>query len=336
MKRKRRIELRNEIPLPVLRGVGGNLASLAVFASQVVLGAHCPAPAVDSVQGDALDPGGPQNAYWAKVRQDRRVIPVIVLIAPSADAWLRQTLEALGVGEGISKDGDGVEGPTIRAATLTDAIFRDDGDYWTIAYRGKTRQLNEMKGFHYVVHLLRHAGREFSAIEVLAAAGVRPDDLSAGTVDPETDGLSVVTDLGNAGEVIDDQAAHEYARRLHDLREQLADLQEQLQEATRRNDLGRHDAVREKMETVLHEIDFIARQLAEAGRVGRGRKTGCGRKAASHQERARQIVSKNIKAALEKIGTSHPNLAHNLATHIRTGRTCVYTPDPEHPISWVL
>ena len=56
----------------------------------------------------------------------------------------------------------------------------------------------------------------------------------------------------------------------------------------------------------------------------------------SAAERARLNVTKSIKAALSKIGKNHPALGHYLATSIRTGTFCSYTPDPTHPISWTL
>ncbi len=52
-------------------------------------------------------------------------------------------------------------------------------------------------------------------------------------------------------------------------------------------------------------------------------------------ERARVAVTKRIKAALKKIPEHHPSLGHHLATCIKTGRSCSYTPDPEQPVAWV-
>src|SRR5262249_7885732 len=63
--------------------------------------------------------------------------------------------------------------PTLGAS----AVFRRDGDVWTIAYDGKSLRLKDAKGFQYIAHLLRHEGREFHAADLAAGvgAGPRPD-----------------------------------------------------------------------------------------------------------------------------------------------------------------
>ena len=52
------------------------------------------------------------------------------------------------------------------------------------------------------------------------------------------------------------------------------------------------------------------------------------------RERARQMVTKRIKDVIAKIRLTHPELARHLATSIRTGYTCAYVTDPDHPQSW--
>jgi len=51
-------------------------------------------------------------------------------------------------------------------------------------------------------------------------------------------------------------------------------------------------------------------------------------------ERARQTVSKAIKAALGRIGKNDASLGHHLATTIKTGAFCSYNRDPGVPIAW--
>jgi len=71
--------------------------------------------------------------------------------------------------------------------------------------------------------------------------------------------------------------------------------------------------------------------LAELGAAARG---GAGGSVASDAERARLNVTKGLKAALDKIASSHPPLAAHLAATTRRGTFCSYTPDPRHPIEW--
>jgi hypothetical protein len=41
-----------------------------------------------------------------------------------------------------------------------------------------------------------------------------------------------------------------------------------------------------------------------------------------------------MKIALQRINQHHPALGQHLATAIKTGAYCAYTPDPRLPISW--
>jgi non-specific serine/threonine protein kinase len=123
--------------------------------------------------------------------------------------------------------------------------------------------------------------------------------------------------LGDAGELLDTQAKAEYKRRV-------AELREELEEAQRFNDLARAAKIRA-------ELEFLTHQLAAA--VGMG---GRNRQANSAAERARLSITKTIKAALRHIEENHPILGQHLATSIKTGTFCSYTPDPTRPISWIL
>ncbi len=52
-------------------------------------------------------------------------------------------------------------------------------------------------------------------------------------------------------------------------------------------------------------------------------------------ERARSAVGKRIRAAVEKIHSHHPALGRYLAISVKTGRACIYRPDPMEPVTWV-
>src|SRR5262245_4494184 len=56
--------------------------------------------------------------------------------------------------------------------------------------------------------------------------------------------------------------------------------------------------------------------------------------AGGERERARVTVSKGIKAALQRIGASHPALAEHLEVTIKRGYVCSYNPDPRVRIAW--
>ncbi len=64
------------------------------------------------------------------------------------------------------------------------AVFRREGDYWTIAYDAAVVRLKDAKGLRYLEPLLRRPGRSFHVAELIRVAGC-PDvkDGSAETVE---------------------------------------------------------------------------------------------------------------------------------------------------------
>jgi len=209
-----------------------------------------------------------------------------------------------------------------RPPEVADYVFRQEGEYWTLAYHGTVCRLKDAKGLHYLAVLLGRPGRECHAVELVSAVDnplAPPASTPYGAL--SADQLAAhhlsVGGLGDAGAVLDAQAKTAYKRRLDELQADLA-------EAQRFHDAGR--AARAQA-----EIDFLIAELAAA--VGLG---GRDRQAAAIAERARSNITKAIRAALSKIRDSHPALGHHLATSIRTGTFCAYTPDPTHPISWTL
>ncbi len=206
------------------------------------------------------------------------------------------------------------------AAQARGDAFRRQGEYWEIRYRGTTQRLRDTNGLRYLHHLLQHPGKEFTALELVAAIDGRRGPSAAGHKSPPTEaqlaqeGLRV-SDLGDAGEVADAQAVAEY-------RAALRDLQAQLDEADRNNDS-------ERAVTLKVEIDFIAGQLSEA--VGLG---GRHRRAGSALERARNNVGKQIRAALDRIAGNDASLGAHLRATIKAGTTCSYRPTID--VGWEL
>ena len=214
---------------------------------------------------------------------------------------------------------DGCEGRLVRtngrngasAPASLRALFRREGDYWTVSWRDNVVRLRHAKGLHYIAYLLANPGRRVLARE-LAAAGTAPGNERA-----SIDRREAVADLGDAGPVLDANAREQYRRRMRDLREELA-------EATRINDTSRAARTRAELEFIRDHV------CAAVGLSGRDRK------AASHSERARLMVTKAIKAALTKIRAADASLGRHLATSIKTGNSCAYDPGPVPPVSWQL
>jgi tetratricopeptide (TPR) repeat protein len=213
--------------------------------------------------------------------------------------------------------------PGSSAPSSRKGVFRKEGEYWTIGHGGEAFRLKDTKGLGYLAHLLRHPTAEFHVLDLVGGiASGRAEDESS----PAGDGLPRrdedlekagihITRLGDAGEMLDDQAKAAYRRRLTELREELDESKEQ-------GKLGRAEQAEE-------EIDALTKELSRA--VGLG---GRGRRAASASERARQSITKTIKAVVERIAQSDAALGDMFARCIRTGTFCSYQPDPDFPIAW--
>jgi hypothetical protein len=59
------------------------------------------------------------------------------------------------------------------------AIFRKEGEFWTVGYGGKLYRLKDTKGLGYLAHLLRHPAIEFHVLDLSGGiAGEREDKTS--------------------------------------------------------------------------------------------------------------------------------------------------------------
>ncbi len=205
------------------------------------------------------------------------------------------------------------------------AFFRKEGEHWAIGYGRKSFRLRDTKGLGYLALLLRHPAAEFHVLDLISGiAGQREDDetnqsmqhLPRGDDDLEKAGIHI-TSLGDAGEMLDEQAKVAYRRRLSELREELEEAKE----------VGNV----ERAEQAEQEIDGLTSELSRA--VGLG---GPNRRAGSASERARQSVTKTIKGVVEKIARSDARLGHLFSRCVKTGNFCSYRPHPDFPIAWEL
>ena len=217
--------------------------------------------------------------------------------------------------------GDSV--PSTRPARTEKGVFRKEGEYWTVGYGSKAFRLKDTKGLGYLAHLLRHPSAEFHVLDLAGGLPSQRDEdesdpsahsLPRGDENLEKAGIHIAS-LGDAGEMLDDQAKAAYRRRLSELREELDEAKE----------LGNVD----RAEQAEQEIDALTSELSRA--VGLG---GRNRRAASASERARQSITKTIKAVVERIAQSDEVLGDLLSRCIKTGTFCSYEPDPDFPIAW--
>jgi len=228
--------------------------------------------------------------------EGRELPYVIETLSAKGDAWEVEAPE---------------EEPNARLSRQESAL-RQEGEYWTLTHAGSVLRFKDVKGLHYLAYLLRHPGQELHVLDLAELTGATPERRAgvAGALVPDTARRRELDEP-----VLDAAAKAAYKRRVAEIREELA-------EAEDLNDAGR-------MAALAEEREIIARQLATA--VGLG---GRDRAAATNAERARVAVTLAIKSVLKKIGRVHPVLGSHLKRSIKTGRFCLYAPDPASPVSW--
>jgi tetratricopeptide (TPR) repeat protein len=192
------------------------------------------------------------------------------------------------------------------------AVFRREGEYWTIAFEGAAFRLRDSKGLQYVARLLAAPGRELHALDLVASEADSSDHVVSAPRDAE---LHAGAD--DAGPVLDDKAKVAYRTRL-------AEIDADIEEARSWGDDERAARGEE-------ERDALVQQLA--GAVGLG---GRDRRAASAAERARVNVTRAIKAAVARVAEQNPALGKHLEATLRTGTFCSYTPDTRLEVSWLI
>jgi tetratricopeptide (TPR) repeat protein len=191
------------------------------------------------------------------------------------------------------------------------AVFRREGDCWSVVFEERTTQVRDSKGLQYLARLLAEPGRELHVLDLVALARDTPHGTS------DSAGRRLVPDAGDAGELLDKRAKDAYRRRL-------TEIEEDIEEA---RTLG--DVVRSAQAEA--ERDFLVSELARA--VGFGNRD---RRAGAASERARSAVTRAIRQALIRIREHNPSLGEHLDRSIRTGVYCVYLPDSRVPVGWRL
>jgi hypothetical protein len=194
------------------------------------------------------------------------------------------------------------------------AIFRSEGDYWTVEFGGERALIRDSLGMGYLAALLASPRVDLHALQLaggVAMSGRQSESRGA------TDGLHAAVDLGDSGAMLDAAAKEAYRNRVEDLRADIAEAEDW-------NDTERAHRSRQ-------ELAFLASELGRA--VGLG---GRDRRAASSTERARVSVTRAIRSAMRRIADELPALGAHLDASIRTGTFCSYHPDSSPHPNWSL
>jgi pimeloyl-ACP methyl ester carboxylesterase len=194
-----------------------------------------------------------------------------------------------------------------RSAVEQTNLFRRDGEYWTVGYRGLVVTLRDSKGLRDLGHLLAEPGREFHVLDLVA------DGTRARSIPPSQAAEAGLAVEGWGDPVIDQAARAHYKRRI-------TELEQELEEAQERGGSEADAAAREELDALTTEL------TAAYGLAGRPRRSP------DPVERARKAVTRRIRNAMRRIARAHPRLGQHLAASIRTGMLCSY--QPERDIVW--
>lgn len=206
--------------------------------------------------------------------------------------------------------------PPTRQADSADkqtvALFRREGDYWTIATGEATVRLQDAKGLRYIHRLLASPGVEVHVLDLT----LEGQTVGART-SPDALGEEVHADQPSRHPILDAQARRE-------LRQRIEDLREEVEEANANADHARSSRAKDELDAILGYLKDAMRPDGSSGSMP------------DETERARVNVSRAIRSSIRKIEGALPSLGHHLDREIRTGAYCCYEPDPAAAPTWLL
>lgn len=273
--------------------------------------------------GELRDPAGVALAVVAAIASSLSGLPAVASIAVGTAALATRSTTAIWLERRAAAPPPPTADPAPAATPLAPAaspalgdaplnVFRPEGEYWTIGYRGSTFRLRDAKGLRHLHRLLADPGREFHVTDLVTPTG----EIRADPGGSAREGLSIASS-SDAGSLLDPEAKAAYRCRLEDLREEA--------------DEARSWGDAERAARAEEEIAALADELARA--VGLH---GADRKAVSAAERARVNVTRAVKSVIERIAEHDRALAHHLTSTVRTGTFCSYVPAPDDPPTWQL
>lgn len=210
--------------------------------------------------------------------------------ARRARTLARDTMRTLGMTRGLAE----LESVLADTGPTAWSLLRD-GDHWVLDAGDERARLHGGRGFEQLRTLLANPARDIAAFTLDAADGAPPPDRGI--------------------EVLDEQAAAAYRRRL-------ADIDAELDAADHRGDADAATSLERERQVLLAEL------RAASGLAGRPRTVN------DAAERARVNVTRNLKRAIEQIGRTAPLAGAHLAASVRTGSACRYDPAPGGPERW--
>lgn len=181
-----------------------------------------------------------------------------------------------------------------RPADSDHSVFRQEGEFWTLAFDGKTVHVRDSAGLRHIAELLRKPRVPIEAA-VLAGTSVESTQLTQAGGLPMADATTlkaVQADLAEKRTALTGLKEDDWPRR--------GTLQDQIS----------------KLEQYLGEVATHQGQT---------------RKLAGTAQRSRTTVTNAINRAIKRISKQHPRLGLHLKKSTKTGTAPMYTPADEVP-----
>lgn len=257
----------------------------------------------------------PMEPFWEEIRRSlidsiselRKVVEEVRLLVGehSSDTLtipVYRLQNARAIPKGPSREGRVYSLPVRERANEGSAGNRaslvKEGEFWTVAWSRDKVRLRASKGIRLISVLIENPHRQFHVLDLERSE--RKDGCSEGDTQCRS---------SDAGPILDRHAQQSYKGRLLELRDEL-------DEAERFNDIFRASKIRAEMSVLTKELSRAFGLHGES------------RLAISDAERARVRVTLAIKGAIGKISKYNPPVGWHLATSIRTGCFCSYSPSP--------
>ena len=197
-------------------------------------------------------------------------------------------------------------------------IFRFNGDFWTVRYKGKEKFIKHTKGMDYIAYLFRHQAQDIHSMELYQA-------ITEGIPDTDTRMSKMSSKKIESDEGLSKEDKEKYKMLTPEVLKTLENHRKQL-ETSRDKAMMENDSAKEaEISSELEKIENYIKKNTN--------KWGKPRDFPDRTEKMRISINKAIKTAKNNIDKVHKELFSHIDKYLETGTYNIYR--PEIPIIWV-
>ena len=197
-------------------------------------------------------------------------------------------------------------------------IFRFNGDFWTVRYKGKEKLIKHTKGMDYIAYLFRHQAQDIHSMELYQA-------ITEGIPDTDTRMSKMSSKKIESDEGLSKEDKEKYKMLTPEDLKTLENHRKQL-ETSRDKAMMENDSAKEaEISSELEKIENYIKKNTN--------KWGKPRDFPDRTEKMRISINKAIKTAKNNIDKVHKELFSHIDKYLETGTYNIYR--PEIPIIWV-